>query len=240
MTSRNLGLTDLPSNSLQPSVTINDGWQILDAACRPNFIIVDKDLTTPPVTTGSDVGKVWIPASGATGAWSGKAGQPALCTAANAWRFFTPAEGWKAYVLDENAEYTHDGSAWVAGSGIASVTSVNGATGAVTLTAGDIVAAINDETASYTAVLSDEVVIMDNASANNFTVPPNSSVAFPIGCFLEVWQKGAGQTTIVAGSGVTILYHADLTLKLKGQNSGCSLRKVATDTWRLIGDMEPA
>lgn len=120
------------------------------------------------------------------------------------------------------------------------VTSVNGDTGAVVLTEGDIVATINDETASYTAVLSDEVVIMDNAAANDFTVPPNSSVAFAVGRSLEVWQKGAGQTTIVAGSGVTILYHADNTLKLKGQNSGCSLRKVATDTWRLIGDMELA
>lgn len=79
---------------------------------------------------------------------------------------------------------------------------------------------------------------MDSASANNFTVPANASVAFPVGSFLEVWQKGAGQTTIVADTGVTILYHADITLKLKGTDSGCSLRKVGTNTWRLVGDME--
>lgn len=97
---------------------------------------------------------------------------------------------------------------------------------------------VNDETASYTAVLTDQVVIMDNASANNFTVPPNSAVAFPVGHFLEVWQKGAGQTSIVAGVGVTILYAAAYTLGLSEQNSGCSLRKVATDTWRLVGDLE--
>jgi hypothetical protein len=108
------------------------------------------------------------------------------------------------------------------------------------LASGPSSVSINDETASYTAVISDQVVIMDNASANNFTVPANASVAYPDGWFLEVWQKGAGQTTIVADTGVTILYHADNTLKLKGQNSGCSLRKVATNTWRLIGDMEPA
>lgn len=134
-----------------------------------------------------------------------------------------------------------DGTVWtdITGGGGGSVSSVNGATGAVVLTEGDIVGTINAQTASYTAVLSDEVVTMDNASANNFTVPPNSSVAFPVGCTLEVWQKGAGQTTIVAGGGVTILYAATYTLKLKEQNSGCSLRKVATDTWRLIGDMEP-
>jgi hypothetical protein len=103
-------------------------------------------------------------------------------------------------------------------------------------------ATIRTATANDVAVLGDanNVVQMDVATSNTFTVPPNSSVAFPIGSSLELWQKGAGQTTITGGSGVTILYHASLTLKLKGQNSGASLRKVATDTWRLVGDLEAA
>lgn len=102
---------------------------------------------------------------------------------------------------------------------------------------------INAQTGtSYTAVLGDanNAVTMTNASASTFTVPANASVAIPVGAALEVWQGGAGQVTIVADTGVTILYHADLTLKLKGQDSGCSLRKVATNTWRLVGDMEAA
>lgn len=103
-----------------------------------------------------------------------------------------------------------------------------------------IAPAINTQTASYAAVLADRIVEMDNASANNFTVPPNSSVAFPVGWSLEVWQKGVGQTTIVAGSGVTILYPSSKTLKMTEQGSGASLRKVATNTWRLVGDMEAA
>jgi hypothetical protein len=103
-------------------------------------------------------------------------------------------------------------------------------------------ATIRTATANDVAVIGDanNVVQMDVATSNTFTVPPNSSVAFPIGSSLELWQKGAGQTTVTGGSGVTILYHASLTLKLKGQNSGASLRKVATDTWRLVGDMEAA
>lgn len=111
--------------------------------------------------------------------------------------------------------------------------------GAWAAESGSAATAVRTETASYTAALNDQVVQMNVASANDFTVPPNSSVAFPTGWFLEVWQQGAGQTTVVAGSGVTILYDADLTLNLKGQHSGCSLRKVATDTWRLVGGMEP-
>lgn len=104
-------------------------------------------------------------------------------------------------------------------------------------------ATINAQTGtSYTAVLGDafNVVTMDNASANTFTVPPNASVAFETGSVLEVWQKGAGNTTLVAGSGVTLLYHADLTLALLGQHAGVSLRKVGTNTWRVIGQLTPA
>lgn len=104
-------------------------------------------------------------------------------------------------------------------------------------------ATINAQTGvSYTAQLSDagNVVTMDNAAANDFIVPPDSSVAFEDGATLEVWQKGAGQTTIVADTGVTILYDDSLTLALNGQDAGASLRKVAANTWRLIGIMEPA
>lgn len=120
------------------------------------------------------------------------------------------------------------------------VDSVNGRTGAVALTARDVPAGIRTETASATAGATDEVVVMNVASANNFTIPPNGDVAIAVGRFLEVWQAGAGQTTLVAGSGVTLLYPADLTLKLRAQNSGASLRKVATDTWRVVGDLEEA
>jgi len=95
-------------------------------------------------------------------------------------------------------------------------------------------------TTNYTPVLGDQVVEMNVGSANELTVPANGDVAFPLGWVLEVWQMGAGQTQIVPDSGVTILYHADDTLFLLGQNAGCSLRKVGTNTWRLVGKMEAA
>lgn len=99
---------------------------------------------------------------------------------------------------------------------------------------------VNTQTADYTLVLSDagKTVEMDVASANNLTVPPNASVAFPIGTVIEVFQLGAGQTTIVAGSGVTI--RTPETLLLRGQYSTASLRKRATDTWVLAGDVQAA
>lgn len=94
------------------------------------------------------------------------------------------------------------------------------------------------QTASYTLVLTDagKMVTMTNASANNLTVPPNSSVAFPVNTRIDVIQYGAGQTTFVAGAGVTI-YSSGSKLKLTGQYSGASLWKKATDTWVLVGDI---
>lgn len=96
---------------------------------------------------------------------------------------------------------------------------------------------INLRTASYTLVLSDvsKIIEMNVAAPNNLTVPPNSSVAFPVGTLIAVDQIGAGQTTIVPGSGVTIRSSGGAT-KIKGQYSSISLRKRATDEWVLVGD----
>lgn len=98
--------------------------------------------------------------------------------------------------------------------------------------------AANTQTASYTLVLGDaaKAVEMSVASANTLTVPPNSSVAFPIGSIIEVLQYGAGQTTVVAGAGVTIRSPGG-KLKLAVQYASCSLRKRATDEWVLEGDV---
>lgn len=95
----------------------------------------------------------------------------------------------------------------------------------------------NAQTASYTLVLSDKdkLVEMDNASANNLTVPPNSSVPFPIGTQINVLQTGAGTTTLVAGSGVTV--NATPGLILRARWSSVTLIKRATDTWVAIGDL---
>lgn len=97
----------------------------------------------------------------------------------------------------------------------------------------------NEQTGTaYTLVLADsgKVVETNNASANTLTVPPNSSVAFPVGVQITVLQTGAGQTTLVAGSGVTV-NSADGNLKVTGQWSAATLLKRATDTWVAIGDL---
>jgi hypothetical protein len=92
---------------------------------------------------------------------------------------------------------------------------------------------------SYTLVASDKdsVVRRSNASANTTTIPPNSSVAFPIGSEIHCFQWGAGQTTWVAGSGVTIRSR-DAKLGFAGQYAGATALKVDTNEWVVIGDLK--
>jgi len=99
------------------------------------------------------------------------------------------------------------------------------------------VASFNNKTTSYTPVLSDEgnVIEMDSASANSVTIPPNSSVAFTIGSSIDVFQKGTGQTTIVAGAGVTVLNTPGL--KFRDRYSMATLIKRDTNTWIVSGDL---
>ena len=97
---------------------------------------------------------------------------------------------------------------------------------------------------TYTLVLTDQskLVSMNNASANTLTVPPNSSVAFPIGTIIEVTRLGAGVTTIAGGTGVTIsgnggsgsAYSADIQTRY----NSAVLRKISTDQWLLAGDID--
>lgn len=94
------------------------------------------------------------------------------------------------------------------------------------------------QSGSYTFVLADggTVVESTDASAATFTIPPNSSVAFPVGAVIEVFQDGAGQVTIAAGGGVTLRSDGG-KVATAAQYATIGLRKRATDEWVLSGDL---
>jgi hypothetical protein len=97
---------------------------------------------------------------------------------------------------------------------------------------------INNQASDYTATiddwLSDTITRMTSASANNYTVPLNSSVNFPIGTQLLVAQAGAGQTTIVATVGVTINATG---LKISATKQAVTLIQVALNEWDAFGNL---
>lgn len=96
----------------------------------------------------------------------------------------------------------------------------------------DPVISINAQTASYTLVIKDKnkLVTVSNASANTLTIPMNSSVAFPVGTWIDVSNIGAGTCTVTAESGVT-LNGTDGGTKDLAQWAGTRLYKIAENTW---------
>jgi hypothetical protein len=96
----------------------------------------------------------------------------------------------------------------------------------------------NTQTASYTLALTDAggFVEMNVASANNLTVAPDSSVNFSTNTVVCGSQEGAGITTIVAGSGVTVHSRGEIKTTA-GQYAEFTLRKHAANDWRLSGDL---
>lgn len=95
----------------------------------------------------------------------------------------------------------------------------------------------NNRTASYTVVLADagKIVEMSVASANDLTVPPDSTSNFGIGSQITILQTGTGQTTLVPGAGVTI--NGSPGLKLRAQWSSATLIKRSANTWVALGDL---
>lgn len=106
---------------------------------------------------------------------------------------------------------------------------------------GDPTLTINQQTASYTAQLSDagDLVEILSSSATNFTIPTDASANFPIGTQINILQTGSGQVTIAAVTPGTTAVNGTPGLKLRSQWSSATLIKRAINTWVAVGDLVP-
>tara|TARA_R110002020_G_scaffold304296_1_gene520031 strand:- start:619 stop:1185 length:567 start_codon:yes stop_codon:yes gene_type:complete len=95
-----------------------------------------------------------------------------------------------------------------------------------------------NQTAHYILVIGDShgMVRINSASARNCTIPPNSSVAFPIGTEILVYRNNTGSVTLVAGSGVSIIKKSALTISAR--YGVARIVKVSTDGWVAYGDLD--
>ena len=188
----------------------------------------DRTITLPD-TTGT-VALTTDLASYATLASPTLTGVPAAPTAAA--NTSTTQVATTAFVMTELSDYLTTATASSTYSPLASPTF----TGTVNAAALVAPLAINTQTGSYTLVLADagKAVLMNVGSANNLTIPPNSSVAFDVGTQIVITMIGAGVTTIVDGSGVTT-NSKDNKAAIDGQYASVSLIKTATDTWLVTG-----
>lgn len=99
---------------------------------------------------------------------------------------------------------------------------------------------VNTQNANYTLVLTDagKAVVKDNGTAYAWTIPPNSTVAFPIGTMITARVKNAaGAITLTRGTGVVLrkagsATDGNLTLAVWGM---VTLLKEGTNDWVASG-----
>lgn len=91
-------------------------------------------------------------------------------------------------------------------------------------------------TASYTLTLADagKYLRMTNADAKTVTIPNNTSVPYLIGTEIALEQTGADQITVSPAVNVTL----NGNNKTADQYAVVVLKKVATNTWTIIGGIE--
>jgi hypothetical protein len=105
----NLALPYILAAQAQKHVTHNEAIRALD--CLVQLSVASRALTAPPTTP--EEGSRYIVAAAATGDW---ASQDAKIAAYQdgAWAFYTPRDGWLAWVTSENVIVVYDGSGWAA------------------------------------------------------------------------------------------------------------------------------
>jgi hypothetical protein len=130
--------------------------------------------------------------------------------------------------------------------GAATTLSIGSASGTTTINNGLTVAGptvlgpavITQQSAGYTLVLTDagDIIEMTNSSAATVTIPPNASVAFPVGTQIVVIRNASGTVQFQAGAGVTLRSDASKFF-ISTQYSAATLVKRGTDEWYLIGNL---
>jgi hypothetical protein len=100
--------------------------------------------------------------------------------------------------------------------------------------------AINIQTGTaYTIGTADvgKLVTFSGTANETVTIPANSSVAFAIGDQVNFLNLSTGTATFVAG-GTAVIRSAGTKLKLADQYAVCTVLKIDTDAWVMVGNVK--
>ena len=205
--STNLQLPYLEASQAQKHVTHNEALRLLDALVQSR--VTEQGLTTPPGAPAD--GTLYIPGSGATGAWASWDFNLAYYVD-GAWKKIVPRVGWLIYDINQAGFYVFEGAPnyWAARSmgGAPPRRSVRVATtGNVT-----IAAALNDGDAIDGVTLADDdLVLVKDQTADEENgvyvvgVTPSRHSDFAtfeahVGVFLSVQEGSANADTLWLGT----------------------------------------
>jgi hypothetical protein len=132
----------------------------------------------------------------------------------------------------------HNGTNWVDAVGTTHF-EVAGAAAAAQAASQPLAQSVNAQTGTtYTLVAGDagKLVSLSNGSAITLTLPQDSDATIAVGTYVDLYQLGAGQVTVAAGTGAT-LRTSGLTAKARAQYARFGVQKVSANTWSLFGDL---
>jgi len=169
------------------------------------------------------------------------AGEIGLETDTAKWKMGNGSTAWNSLAY----AYTAGAAGATGPTGPTGATGPVGATGATGVTgatgAGGVEAVNAQVGTTYTFVLTDrdDLVTASNTSSQTYTIPLNSSVAFPTGTLINLIQINTGQVTVVGAGGVTLNSTGATSAqpKTRARYSVMTLIKAGTDTWYATGDV---
>lgn len=176
----------------------------------------------PSLTSPADDGKCYVIQSTHTGAqWATFAPKSVAIFYGGGWYEFTPVDG--ARISIGGASFIYSGGAWAAASTDRSIPQ-------------------NSQSAAYTLVLGDAGCHIFHPSADTtartFTIPANSSVAFPVGTAVTfVNQNAAGTITIAITTDTMRLSGAGTTgSRTLAANGTATALKITSTEWIISGN----
>lgn len=213
-----------------PGLGLTGYWTLGDDTWKPGM---DSNLRTLSVVAGQAVlSSVAVepgsPTDGdihiATAVWGGAAINDIVIRDDGAWVPITPQSGWVLTDLATGLPMRFDGANWVTVLTEAQIRSL-------------LPAAIVNDTAldrviSNSDLDGSKIIERDNASANTVTINSGLTSTQPV----TIINQGVGQTSFVAGGGVTINSKGG-ALKLSAQYSSATLIPRGSDNYNLIGDL---
>lgn len=187
-------IPEIAQNQAAKYVTHNEAIRQLEALTLGS--VIDRTLTAPPaLSSPGDDGKVYIPASGATGAWAGQDDNIAIFKD-DAWVFYPPFENLFIYSIGDSSFIIYQSGSW----------------GTLAIGNTDELAKVsaNDTTASF---LLTKIVAGANITINEINDGGNETLEIvgAAGGTDELAKVSANDTTanfllskIVAGTGITV------------------------------------